>query len=106
MTIPKNRKPITAGEVLRQDFVEPLGLRQEDLARALGVHRTTVNELLNGKRAVTSEMALRLSHAFRTSAEYWLNLQRNVDLYDAVNSDANKEIQRLPVLISAAHAET
>jgi addiction module HigA family antidote len=98
MSIPKNRRPVTPGQALREDYVEPLGLKQDDLASALGVHRTTVNEVLNDKRAVTPEMALRLAHAFNTSPEYWLNLQKAVDLYDALNSPACREIEKLPVL--------
>ena len=99
MNVPHNRRPITPGEVLREDFVEPLKLKQDDLARALGVHRTTVNEILNGRRAVTPDMALRLGHAFRTTPEYWLNLQKSVDLFDAIHSDLTREIEMLPVLV-------
>lgn len=101
MSVPRNRRPITPGEVLREDYVVPLGLKQEHLASALGVHRTTVNEVLNDKRAVTPEMALRLAHAFNTSPEYWLNLQKAVDLYDAFNSEARSQIEKLPVLVNA-----
>jgi addiction module HigA family antidote len=99
MSVPQNRRPITPGQVLREDYVEPLALKQDELATALGVHRTTINELLNDKRAVTPEMALRLGHAFNTSAEYWMNLQTAVDLYDALHSDARSEIEKLPVLV-------
>lgn len=97
--IPKNRRPIAPGEVLREDFVEPLNLTQDALAKALGVHRTTVNELLNSRRAVTPDMALRLGHAFRTSPAYWLGLQAAVDLFDAEHSEAKAEVERLPVLV-------
>ncbi len=92
MPIPKSRRPITPGEVLREDFVEPLGLTQGRVAKALGVDRTTVNEIINGKRSITPEMALRLSHATRTTAEYWLRLQLAVDLFDALNSPARAVI--------------
>ncbi|TAM77793.1 addiction module antidote protein, HigA family, partial [bacterium] len=86
--IPKKRHPVTPGRVLQEDFVEPLKLTQDALAKALGVHRTTVNEILNDKRAVTSDMALRLGHVFRTSPAYWLGLQTAVDLYSAEHSEA------------------
>jgi len=95
---PKNRRPITPGRVLREDFVEPLQLTQGALAKALGVHRTTVNEILNDRRAITPDMAMRLAHAFRTSSAYWLGLQAAVDLFDAEHSKAKSEIERLPVL--------
>lgn len=99
MNVPQHRRPITPGQVLRDDYIEPRGIKQDDLAHALGVHRTTVNELLNDKRTVTPEMALRLAHAFQTSPEYWLNLQKAVDLYDALHSAARAEIERLPILV-------
>lgn len=99
MSVPQHRRPITPGQVLRDDYIEPRGIKQDALAHALGVHRTTANELLNDKRTVTPEMALRLAHAFQTSAEYWLNLQKAVDLYDALHSEALAEIERLPVLV-------
>lgn len=83
---------------MREDFLDELGLTQEQLAEAIGVHRTTVNEILNGRRAITPEMALRLAHAFSTSAEYWMNLQKAIDIYDAQHSDVRKEIARLRVL--------
>lgn len=101
MSTPQNRRPITPGQVLREDYVEPLGLKQDHLASALGVHRTTINEVLNDKRAVTPEMALRLAHAFNTTPEYWLNLQKAVDLFDALNSETGAQIERLPVLVNA-----
>ncbi len=83
---------------MKQDFVDPLGLTQDALAQALEVHRTTVNEILNGRRAITSEMALKLGHAFSTTPQYWLNLQMAVDLYDAMHSDAARAIEHLKVL--------
>lgn len=98
IAVPEKRRPISPGEVLREDFLEPLGLTQEQLADALGVHRTTVNEVLNNRRAITTEMALRLGHAFSTSPQYWLNLQTAVDLYDALHSPLAKEVDRLSVL--------
>ena len=101
MTTPTKRRPITPGDVLREDFIEPLNLTQGELADALGVNRTSINELINGRRSVTPEMALRLGHAFSTTAEYWLNLQTAVDLYDAVHSPIARAIQRLEVLVPA-----
>ncbi len=99
LLVPTNRRPITPGEVVREDFLEPLRLTQGKAALALGIDRTSLNELLNGRRGVTTEMALRLAHAFQTSAQYWLNLQIAVDLYDAQKSDVLAEIERRPVLV-------
>lgn len=87
MTIPNTkpfeRRPIHPGEILREDFVPEYQLSVTALAEALGVSRQSVNELLRERRAVSPEMALRLGKLFGTSPEFWLNLQRNVDLWDA-----------------------
>jgi addiction module HigA family antidote len=97
---PKARRPIAPGKVLREDFIEPLKLTQGKVAEVLDVDRTTINEIVNGKRAITPEMALRLGHATKTSPEYWMKLQLAVDLFDALNSPAKTEIERLPLLVS------
>ncbi|MFA5844313.1 MAG: HigA family addiction module antitoxin [Coriobacteriia bacterium] len=87
MSIPNtgrlDRRPTHPGEVLREDFLPDYGLTVTSLATALGVSRQTVNELLRERRAVSPEMALRLSLLFGNSPEFWLNLQRAVDLWDA-----------------------
>jgi addiction module HigA family antidote len=83
---------------LREDFVDPLELTQGKVAKVLDVDRTTINEIMNDKRSITPEMALRLGHATRTSPEYWMRLQLAVDLYDAMHSPARAEIERLPLL--------
>lgn len=99
LLVPTNRRPVTPGTVLREDFLEPLCLTQGKAAEALGIDRTSLNELLNGRRSVTIEMALRLGHAFGTSPQYWLNLQVVVDLFDAQQSKLLEKIQRQPVLV-------
>jgi addiction module HigA family antidote len=99
--VPSNRRPITPGAVLREDFLEPLGLTQGRAAEALGIDRTSLNELLNGRRNVTTEMALRLGHAFGTSPQYWLNLQIALDLFDAQQSEVAAEIESQPILVVA-----
>ena len=87
MSIPNDRqlqrRPIHPGEILREDFMPDYDLSVSGLASALGVSRQSVNELVRERRAVSSEMALRLSKLFGNSAEFWLNLQRSVDLWDA-----------------------
>lgn len=100
LLVPTNRRPLTPGSVLREDFLEPLDLTQGKAAAALGIDRTSLNELLNGRRNMTTEMALRLSHAFCTSPQYWLNLQIAVDLFDAQQSDVAAEIECRPVLVA------
>jgi addiction module HigA family antidote len=75
--------PPSPGSVLKARVVGRLGISQADLAKALGVSRFTVNQVLGGRRAVTPEMALRLGHVLDTSPEMWLKLQAEVDLYEA-----------------------
>jgi len=87
MSIPNDRRfqrrPIHPGEILREDFMPDYDLSVSGLASALGVSRQSVNELVRERRAVSSEMALRLARLFGNSPEFWLNLQRSVDLWDA-----------------------
>lgn len=87
MSIPNTRalqrRPIHPGEILREEFVPEYGISVTELAEAAGVSRQSMNELLRERRSVSPEMALRLGKLFGTSPEYWLNLQRGVDLWDA-----------------------
>jgi len=101
MLIPKGRRPITPGEILREDFLEPMGLSQGRLADVLDVDRSSVSEIVNGRRSVTPEMALRLGHAFGVAPQYWLNAQLAVDLYDAMHSPIAEEVSHLEVLVSS-----
>lgn len=71
---------ISPGDVLRKDYVARGRLTQDQLASAMGVSRFSVNQLLNDRRNVTAEMALRLARVLGTSPEFWLDLQRDVDL--------------------------
>jgi addiction module HigA family antidote len=101
MTIPNDRPPkrppIHPGEFLREDFLPDYGLTVSSLAKALGVSRQTINELLRERRSVSPEMALRLSRLFGNSAEFWLNLQRNVDLWEAENA-IKEDVKRIQPL--------
>jgi addiction module HigA family antidote len=75
--------PTHPGAMLREDFMPDYGLSVGSLAEALGVSRQTVNELLRERRALSPDMALRLSRLFGNSAEFWLNAQRSLDLWQA-----------------------
>jgi addiction module HigA family antidote len=88
--------PVTPGEVLRTFLLSPR-IRQEDLADAMEVSRFSVNQIVNGRRAVTAEMALRLARVLSTSPELWLNLQQSWDLYEARLNIA-EGTEKLPVL--------
>ncbi len=94
MSIPNKRprsvRPTHPGVLLREDFLPEYGLTVSGFAKALKVSRQTVNELLRERRAVSPEMALRLSRLFGNSPEFWLNAQRAVDLWDAARNIKNK----------------
>jgi addiction module HigA family antidote len=72
--------PAHPGKVLREDFLEPLAMSQYALAKALGVAEIRISEIVNGKRAITPDTALRLARYFGTSAEFWLGMQTSYDL--------------------------
>ena len=93
--LPKNRPPVHPGEILREEFLEPLGLTQRDLADRIDVSYQRVNELVNGKRGVTADTALRLARAFGTSPDVWINLQVRVDLWEAEHSRGSREIEKI-----------
>jgi addiction module HigA family antidote len=90
MSIPKSGRrkirPTHPGEMLREDFLPDYGLTVAGIAKALGVSRQTMNDLLRERRGVSPEMALRLSRLFSNSPEFWLNAQRAVDLWDAAKA--------------------
>jgi len=82
-----NTRPSPPGLILRQQFLSVLGITQKRLAIMLGVSRRTVSEIVNAHRSVTPDMAHRLARVFKTSPEFWLNLQQAVDLWDSFESN-------------------
>jgi antitoxin HigA-1 len=90
-------RPTHPGEMLREDFLPDYGLTVAGLAKAVGVSRQTVNELLRERRALSPEMALRLARLFGNSPDFWLNAQRSVDLWDAERS-IGTEVERIKPL--------
>lgn len=97
MRTPPTRKPTTPGEILQEEFLTPLGLTQQALANHVGCDVKVINRIVNGRSAVTAEMALKLASAFGTSAEFWMNAQRAIDL-DA----ARRVLTVLPPRLRAA----
>lgn len=91
----KMHNPPHPGEVLRALCLEPLGLTVTEAARALGVSRKTLSSILNGRAGVSPEMAIRLSLAFNTSAESWLNQQLQYDLWRAERNRKKLRVARL-----------
>ncbi|MBP5673744.1 MAG: HigA family addiction module antidote protein [Lentisphaeria bacterium] len=76
----KYLKPVHPGEVLKFEFLDPLSLSQNELARQIGVPPRRINEIVHGKRAITPDTAIRLSKFFGTTAKFWLGLQAEYDL--------------------------
>lgn len=79
--LPKKRPPTHPGEMLLKEFLEPLKVTQKDFAKHLGWTYARLNEIVNGKRGVTVDSALSFGEALKTGPEFWLNLQRDWDLW-------------------------
>lgn len=80
MSTKKNLDPIKPGEILREDFLEPLGISINQLSRDLSVPPNRISEIVNGKRSITADTALRLQRYFGVEAQFWLNLQTEYNL--------------------------
>ena len=79
-TTPRAHDPITPGEILRTEFLEPLGITQYRLAQATGLPQTRISEIVRGKRAITTQTALRLSKALGVDDRFWINIQSDYDI--------------------------
>jgi antitoxin HigA-1 len=86
--MPTEISPTHPGEILLEEFLQPLDMSQRELARRLGVEPRRVNELIHGKRSVTADTALRLARLFGTTPTFWLNLQMRYEL-DVAEDDAD-----------------
>jgi len=95
MTLPTHRTPTHPGEMLIEEFLKPLGISQTELAERIHVSYPRINELVNGKRGVTPDTALRLSKFLGTTAEFWLNGQRNWDLWHALHGPGAAELKTI-----------
>lgn len=96
------RKPASVGEILVEEFMQPMTLTQQALADAMGVPRKHVNELCNDRRSITAPTALILARVFGNSPEFWLNVQRRTDLWTALNDrEARERINRAKPLTAA-----
>lgn len=90
--IPENRIPTHPGEMLKEEFLDPMGLPQTALADKLGIPVQRINEIVNGKRGVTPDTAWLFAGAFGTTPEFWMNLQIG---YDLVKHRPERMIQRI-----------
>jgi addiction module HigA family antidote len=93
----RQKSPVSPGVFIKEDILDEFGLTQDALAKRLGVSRRAVNEIINERRSVSAEMSLRLAKLTGTSAEFWLNLQNNVDIAKAISS-IRSELERIKPL--------
>ncbi len=100
--LPTHRPPTHPGEMLREEFLVPLGISQSAFAIRLGVSFPRLNEIVNAKRGVTTDTALRLARVTGMSADFWLGLQQDWDLWHALRSAEAAEIARLQPLPRAS----
>ena len=94
--LPTHRSPTSPGEMLREEFLVPLELTQSELARRLGVPVGRINQILQDKRAVTADTAVRLSRVLGMSAEFWLGVQTDWDLWHAERAIDLRELHPFP----------
>ena len=87
----KYLKPVHPGEILWEDFMQPLGLSQNRLANEIGVPPRRINEIVHGNRAITADTAIRLSKFFGTSAQLWMGLQSDYELDSIIYEERIKE---------------
>ena len=90
--LPENRITTHPGEVLKEDFLDPLGITQVTFAHHIGVPLQRVNEIIRGKRGITPETAWLLSQALGTTPQFWMNLQ---DAYDLTSKRPSRTVERL-----------
>lgn len=96
--LPKNRPATHPGIILSEEFLKPMSISQNSLASHLGWSHAKVNEIIHGKRGITSEAALSLADVLGTTADLWLNLQKNYDLWKAQKTHHKKK----PILAKAS----
>lgn len=99
--LPKKRITTHPGEVLQTEFLEPLGISQSELARHIGVMPYVICEMANGKRGISPRMALMLSRALGTSAEFWMGLQADYDMSKVMQARGGKSVQDIPPIRAA-----
>ncbi|MBI5665086.1 MAG: HigA family addiction module antidote protein [Nitrospirae bacterium] len=94
----RKRPPTHPGGILKRQYMEPLSLTVSELAVLLGVSRKTLSKIINERGSITPDMALRLSKAFKTTPELWLNMQQNYDLWQASHKSADwKTVEAIAV---------
>jgi antitoxin HigA-1 len=98
--IPTHRPPTHPGEMLLEEFLNPMALSQRNLAQAIDVPYQRINEIVNGRRGITPSTALRLAQFFGMSPDFWMNLQQRWDLYHA-RQEESQSLQKIKPFIPA-----
>lgn len=99
--IPTHRRPTHPGNILLHEFLEPFALSPKALAENIGISSRVISELLRERRRVSPELALRLAQYFRTTPDFWLNLQHNVDMWDTLQVK-HTSIQAITPLVASS----
>ena len=100
INIPTHREPSHPGEILREEYLIPLGITQATLAKDLEIPYQRINEILNKKRGITPSTALRLASYFKTTPDFWMNLQMCLDMYHAMKKEG-KLLDRIQARVSS-----
>ncbi|MDQ8183687.1 HigA family addiction module antitoxin [Pelagicoccus sp. SDUM812005] len=98
-------EPITPGEILKDDYLDPLEISQNALGRALGVSPRAINEIVHGRRSITAQMSIRLGAYFRQSPRFWLNIQTECDIRNAMR-EQKKLTAHIKPMESVAESST
>ena len=93
------RRPITVGQMLTIEFLEPMNIEISELAGAMGVHRNILSRIVHDKGALTAPMAIKLAAALGNTPEFWLNIQHAVELWDVRNNAYEQEAQNVRLII-------
>jgi addiction module HigA family antidote len=102
--LPTNRRPTTPGEILVEEFLKPLSISQARFAKHIGISYVRLNEIANGRRAVTPDTAMRFARALGMTTEFWLGLQHDIELWNIHHSPAAKAIARIKPISELARA--
>ncbi|HGE6099940.1 TPA: HigA family addiction module antitoxin [Vibrio cholerae] len=89
------RRPVTVGQILVTEFLEPMNIEINELAEAMGVHRNTLSRIVHDKGALTAPMAIKLAAALGNTPEFWLNIQHSVELWDVRHSTLEQEAKNV-----------
>ena len=92
--VPTHQPPTHPGEMLQEEFLQPMGISSEQLANSIAISREWIDEILDGKRSITPSLALRLARFFGMTPDFWLNLQMCWDLYHVQRAEA-RELEQI-----------